>query len=398
MITFKSLGICEQLDRICKIIGYIKPTKIQAQTIPYALKKRDIIGYAQTGSGKTIAYLLPIIQQFIIKGDILSFLVVVPSRELAYQIAAHGEALGNFFGFKIAILVGGVKINFQKILIQLKPHIIISTPGRLIDHIEKNLSPILEKISIFVLDEADRLLNSDFKKELFVIISHLPKTKQSFLFSATMTDKIKILQKNNMKNPVKIKINEKYKPVGTLSQNYIFVPNRFKFCYFIYFCNEFNGSSTLCFVETQKSAEQITLLLKFLGFKAGCIHGGMKQNNRLETLFKFRIGEIKILIATDLAARGIDIPSVDLIINFDLPNFAKDYIHRVGRTARAGKSGRALNFVTQYDISLCQKIENLINEKFIEVKHKPEQILAIEKKVNDTIKKINSIFRLIKKN
>jgi ATP-dependent RNA helicase DDX47/RRP3 len=397
MLSFRKLGICEQLNRICQIIGYKKPTKIQAQSIPHALRKRDIIGFAQTGSGKTIAYLLPIIQQFIKQKSFFSFLIIVPSRELAFQIAAHSDALGNMFGLKIAILVGGIKLNSQKILIKMKPHIMICTPGRLIDHLEKNSCSILNKISIFVLDEADRLLHLDFKKELLIILSELPKNKQSFLFSATMTEKIQILQKNNMKNPVKIKINKKYKPVATLSQNYIFVPFKFKDYYLIYFCNEFSGSSILCFVETQKSAERLAILMKILGFKVGCIHGGMKQNNRLEVLFKFRIGELKILIATDLAARGLDIPSVDLIINFDLPNFAKDYIHRVGRTARAGKSGRAINFITQYDINLCQKIEHLIEEKFIEIKHKPAHILSITKKVNDVDKKINSIFRFIKK-
>ncbi|AFP65285.1 DEAD box protein (nucleomorph) [Chroomonas mesostigmatica CCMP1168] len=393
MVTFKDLGICEQLNRITVSLGYKKPTKIQIFTIPHALNKKDIIGYAQTGSGKTIAYLLPIVQNLIIRKSIFNSLIIVPARELAFQIASHFEAFGNIFGIRIAVVVGGINAGPQKALIFMNPHILISTPGRLVDHLAKTIKLKLDKISIFVLDEADRLLHLDFKKEFLIILSELSRTKQSFLFSATMTSKIEKLQKNFMKAPVKIEIHQKYKAVKTLIQNYIFIPRKFKEIYFVFLCNEFIGSSILAFVDTQKYAEKITLLVKLLGFKGGCIHGGLKQSKRFENLHKFKLGEIKLLIATDLAARGLDIPCVDLVINFDLPSFAKEYIHRVGRTARAGNSGRAINLITQYDVSSCQKIESLIGEKFIELKYNPKFVLEIEKTVLETKKKVDSFLR-----
>mmetsp|Transcript_39347 Transcript_39347/g.77066 ORF Transcript_39347/g.77066 Transcript_39347/m.77066 type:complete len:399 (+) Transcript_39347:67-1263(+) len=398
MISFQKLGISQELCRICKANNYFVPTKIQAKVIPYALNKRDIIGYAQTGSGKTIAYLLPIIQNLIKKKTTFFSVIMVPSRELAFQIASYSEALGNIFGIKIAVLVGGLENASQKALISLNPHILICTPGRLIEHLENLLKYQIKKISIFVLDEADRLLQLDFRKEFSIIFSELPKHKQSLFFSATMTSSFDKLQKNNMKNPIKIQINKKYKAVKTLEQNYIFVPYRLKDCYFIYLCNEFNGSSILAFVDTQKCAEKKTLLAKFLGFKAGCLHGGMNQNKRLEILQKFRFGKIKILIATDLASRGLDIFNVDLVINYDLPNFTKEYVHRVGRTARAGKSGRALNIISQYDIHLCQKIETLIGQKFILLNFKPEHVLLLEQTVNKMKQKVNLLMSSLKKN
>lgn len=392
MVSFQDLGISAQLNRICNFVGYKKATKIQARTIPAVLRKKDIIGYAQTGSGKTIAFVLPIIHNLILKKSIFHSLIIVPARELAFQIAAHCEVLGNIFGIRITVLTGGMNAGCQKTLIELNPHIIVCTPGRLIDHLGKTSQLQIRKISIFVLDEADRLLQLDFEKEFLIILSQLSKHKQCLLFSATMDSRIDKLRFDCMKNPLKIQINCKYKSVKTLFQNYIFVPQHFKEIYFVYVCNEFNGSSILTFVDTQKRAENIALLMKLVGFESACIHGGLKQNKRLEVLQKFKLGEIKILIATDLASRGLDIPCVDLVINFDFPSFTREYIHRVGRTARAGKSGRAVNLISQYDIFACQKTEALMGEKFIELKYKPEYVLAIQKAIRmakDKLKPFN---------
>lgn len=390
MVSFQDLGISAQLNRICSFVGYKKATKIQARTIPAVLRKKDIIGYAQTGSGKTIAFVLPIIHNLILKKSIFNSLIIVPARELAFQIASHCEVLGNIFGIRIAVLTGGMNAGCQKTLIEMNPHIIVCTPGRLIDHLGKTSQLQIRKISIFVLDEADRLLQLDFEKEFLIILSQLSKHKQCLLFSATMDSRIDKLRFGCMKNPLKIQINSKYKAVKTLFQNYIFVPQHFKEIYLVYICNEFNGSSILTFVDTQKCAENVALLMKLLGFESACIHGGLKQNKRLEVLQKFKLGEIKILIATDLASRGLDIPCVDLVINFDFPSFTREYIHRVGRTARAGKSGRAVNLISQYDIFACQKIEALMEEKFIELKYKPEYVLAIQKAIRMAKDKLKS--------
>mmetsp|Transcript_7848 Transcript_7848/g.19090 ORF Transcript_7848/g.19090 Transcript_7848/m.19090 type:complete len:399 (-) Transcript_7848:3344-4540(-) len=398
MLTFEKLGISKELCRICKANNFLVPTKIQAKVIPYALNGRDLIGYAQTGSGKTIAYLLPIIQKLVKKKSTFFSVIMVPSRELAFQIASYFEAFGNIFGIKIAVLVGGLENSSQKAMLSLNPHILICTPGRLIEHLEKLLRFKIKKVSIFVLDEADRLFQLDFKKEFSIIFSELPKNRQSLFFSATISSNLEKLQKISMKNPIKIQINKKYKAVKTLEQNYIFIPHKLKDCYFIYLCNEFNGSSVLVFVDTQKCAEKKTLLAKFLGFNVGCLHGGMNQNKRLEILQKFRLGKIKILIATDLASRGLDIPNVDLVINYDLPNLAKEYVHRIGRTARAGRSGRAVNIVTQYDIHLCQKIETLIQQKFILLNFKPDHVLNIESMVCKMKQKVNCLINSLQKN
>lgn len=396
-MRFTQLGIINQLARVCKANSFYVPTKIQAKVIPYALMGRDIIGYAQTGSGKTLAYILPIIQSLLIMKSRKLSIIIVPSRELGFQIGSQSEAFGNVFGIRIAVLVGGLETHFQKILMSLSPHVLICTPGRLVDHLGNFLKLEIKNTSILVLDEADRLLQLDFKKEFSIIFSKMPQSKQSLFFSATITSKTETLQKFTMKNPVKIEINRKYKAVETLRQNFVFIPFKLKDCYLAYICNDFNGSLILCFVDTQKCAEKKSFLLKYLGFKVGCLHGGFSQNKRLEILQKFRFGEIKILIATDLASRGLDIPNVDLVLNYDLPNFAKEYIHRVGRTARAGKSGRAINLVTQYDVNLCQKIETLIGEKFVQLKLKLEQIVKIEKKLTEIRSKVNLLFSLSKK-
>nr|UXY88388.1 DEAD box protein [Cryptomonas curvata] len=396
MITFRQLGVCEQICRICDSIGFKYATKIQAQTIPYALNNRDILGYAQTGSGKTLAFIIPILQDLLKHKSAFSCLTIVPARELAFQIASQFEILGNVFGIKIALLVGGMENISQISILNRSPHILICTPGRLVDHIGKTKSLSLKNVKNLVFDEADRLFQTDFDKEFLIILSSVPRSKQCFLFSATMTTKVEKLEQISMVNPIKIQVNKKYKIVVTLKQNYIFVPFRFKDCYLAYICNEFTNSSVIIFVDTQSCAEKTALLLKILNFKASCLHGKLDQSKRMEVLYKFKLGQIKILVATDLVSRGIDIPGIDLIVNYDIPLYTKDYIHRVGRTARAGKSGRVINLVTQYDVRSCQKIELLLGKKFDEYHCSAENVLSINKYVSVAKMKINSILQAMK--
>jgi|Transcript_87418 ATP-dependent RNA helicase DDX47/RRP3 len=362
MVKFKQLGVCIQLCRICEILGFKKATHIQSLTIPYALKGYDIIGYAQTGSGKTLAFVIPLLQNILINREEFSALIIVPSRELAFQIASQGEMLGGVLGIKFAVLTGGIDYVTQKAILKGKPNILISTPGRLVEHIGSSfIIPTKTKFS-FVVDEADKILQIDFDKELTFILSKLPKNKKNFLFSATKTLKINKIQSNWLKNPIRVSLNHNYKLVKNLSQSYCFIPHKYKETYLVYLCNEFYKSSIITFVDTQRCAEKLALLLKFLGFKASCIHGGMNQIRRLKILENFKNRKTQILIATDLASRGLDIPCTDIIINFDIPVYAKVYIHRVGRTARAGKSGRTVSLVTQYDIRSFQKIEKIIGQ------------------------------------
>nr|UXY87393.1 DEAD box protein [Cryptomonas sp.] len=397
MVTFRELGVCEQLCRVCDSMGFKRATKIQAQTIPHALNRKDIIGYAHTGSGKTLAFLIPILQDLLNYKHTFSCLVIVPARELAFQIASQCETLGSVFGIKIALLVGGVENSSQIAVLNKNPHVLTCTPGRLVDHLGKTRNLNLKNLKNLVIDEADRLFQSDFDKEFMIILSMLPKSKRCFLFSATMTTKIEKLERISMINPIRIQINKKYKLVATLIQNYIFAPFKFKDCYLAYLCNEFVGCSVIIFVDTQICAEKTALLLKILNFKASCLHGKLDQTRRVEILYKFRLSDIKILVATDLVSRGIDIPGVDLIINYDIPSYSKDYIHRVGRTARAGKSGRVINLITQYDIRSYQKIEFLLGEKFNEFQCDTEKVLSINKFVSIAKMKINSIIQTIKR-
>ncbi|EME28248.1 ATP-dependent RNA helicase [Galdieria sulphuraria] len=361
--TFEKLGVCKILCEECKNVNYQTPSKIQIQAIPYALRGRDIIGIAETGSGKTAAFVIPILQSLLDHNKPYFALVISPTRELAFQIKEHFELLGRSIALRVVVIVGGVDIVSQAAAFARKPHVIVATPGRLVDHLENTKGFSLQSIRFLVLDEADRLLSMDFEKELEKIIAALPKERQSFLFSATMTRKVQKLQRVSLTNPVKLQVSEKYATVETLIQNYLFIPAKYKDCFLVFLCQEWSGHPTIIFVDTQNSTLRLSLLLKNLGFGATAIHGGMLQTKRLEALSKFKQGKKTVLIATDLASRGLDIPSVDLIVNYDIPLHVKAYIHRVGRTSRAGRTGRAINLVTQYDIEAYQKVEQYIQKK-----------------------------------
>ena len=398
MVKFKKLGVCLQLCKICETLGYKKATRIQSMTIPYALKGYDIIGYAQTGSGKTLAFLIPLIQNVLIDKCSFSSLIIVPSRELAFQITTQGEILGGILGIKFAVLIGGVDFAIQAAVLKGKPNILISTPGRLIEHLGFSFFISSNIKFCFVIDEADKILQSDFEKDFGLILSKLPKNKKNFLFSATKTLKLNKIQNNWLKNPIRISLNQNFKLVKNLSQSYCFIPHKYKETYLVYLCNEFYMSSIITFVETQKCAEKLALLLKFLGFKASCIHGGLNQLRRLKILEAFKKKNNQILIATDLASRGLDIPNTDLVVNFDIPLYARIYIHRVGRTARAGKSGRTISLVSQYDIRSFQKIEKIIGKIEEKYQHNFDSVVNIHRIVIIEGERCSRILKNIRNN
>lgn len=370
-VTFASLGVCEELCDACSKMGYKSPTAIQEQAIPLALEGRDIIGLAQTGSGKTAAFAIPILQALLnesngsASGAVPSpfALVIAPTRELVFQIKEQFEALGNGIAARCIAIAGGVDSMAQAVALAKRPHIIVATPGRLIDHLENTKGFSLRSVKHLVLDEADRILTMDFEKELDAVIEALPFERRSHLFSATMTSKVRKLQRASLRDPAKVEVSDKYATVDTLVQHYLFIPEKHKDCYLTYLLNEFAGNSSIVFVDTQRHTQRLALMLRALGFPAICIHGGMSQPKRLSALTKFKAGERTILLATDVASRGLDIPRVDLVINFDIPNNGKDYVHRVGRTARAGRAGRALNLVSQYDLHNYREVEELIGKK-----------------------------------
>jgi ATP-dependent RNA helicase DDX47/RRP3 len=271
----------------------------------------------------------------------------------------------------------------QAVALAKFPHIIIATPGRLLDHLRDTKGFQLRHVRYLVLDEADRMLSMDFEQELHAILDELPNAnRQTMLFSATMTDQVQKLQRASLKDPVKIQVStSKFQTPKNLLQYYLFIPAKYKDCYLTYLVNEYAGQSILVFCATCNNVQRLGFMLRNLGFAALTLHGQMRQNQRLGALHKFSSGQRTILLCTDVASRGLDLPNVDVVINFDLPGHGKEYIHRVGRTARAGKSGKALAMVTQYDVEVYQRIEGLLGQKLPEYKLEEDTVLVLLERV-----------------
>ncbi|XP_003384552.1 PREDICTED: probable ATP-dependent RNA helicase DDX47 isoform X1 [Amphimedon queenslandica] len=380
-LTFSDIGITSVLCQSCEEMGWTTPTDIQREAIPVALEGRDVIGLAETGSGKTGAFSLPILQSLLDTPTRLFALVLTPTRELAFQISEQFEALGGRIGVKCAVVVGGVDMMTQALALAKKPHVVIATPGRLVDHLENTKGFSLRSVKYLVMDEADRILNMDFGEEVDKILKVLSRERRTYLYSATMTKKVQKLQRASLHNPIKVEVSTKYQTVDKLQQSYIFIPSKYKDCYLVSILNEFAGNSFMVFCSTCANTQRTAVMLRNLGLPAIPLYGKMAQMKRLGALSKFKSKSRSILIATDVASRGLDIPHVDVVINFDIPTHSKDYIHRVGRTARAGRSGRAITFVTQYDVELYQRIESLIGKKLPLFPTVEEEVLSLAERV-----------------
>ena len=334
--TFESLGVNDALCQAIKAVHWTYASRIQKETLPSALKGRDIIGLAETGSGKTGAFTIPILQSLLEnpqRGSIYA-VILAPTRELAFQIHEVVSALGSSIGANAVCIVGGVDQASQAIALARNPHIITATPGRLVDHLTNTKGFNLRKLKYLVMDEADRMLSMDFEQELNQILEIIPDSsegRRTMLFSATMTSKVQKLQRASLSDPVRIEVSTKFQTPKKLIQNYLFIPAKYKDVYLTYLINENAGKSILVFGATCNNVQRLALMLRNLGFPAVCLHGQMSQPKRLGALTKFKSGGRDILICTDVASRGLDIPSVDVVINFDLPGHGKDYIHRVGR-------------------------------------------------------------------
>jgi len=382
--SFKSLGACETLQEACDRLEWKTATRIQASVLPEAFEGRDIIGLAETGSGKTGAFCLPILQGLLrkpVKGT--AALILTPTRELAFQILQVVQGLGQAMGATAVCVVGGVDRTSQAIALGRNPHVVIATPGRLLDHLKDTKGFNLNKVRYLVLDEADRMLSMDFEEELHQILDNMPEQRQTLLFSATMTTQVAKLERASLKDPVKVQVSTKFQTPKQLLQSYLFIPAKYKDCYLTYLINEHAGQSILVFGATCNNVQRLALMLRNLGFPAVCLHGQMDQSKRLGALQKFSSGDRTILLCTDVASRGLDLPQVDLVINFDLPGHGKEYIHRVGRTARAGKSGRAIAMVTQYDVEVYQRLEALLGKKLDEWKTDEKTVLVLLERVSD---------------
>lgn len=383
--TFRELGVIEPLCEACDKLHFTKPTPIQAKAIPEALQGHDVIGLAQTGSGKTAAFSIPILQALWDNPRPFFACVLAPTRELSYQIAQQIEALGATIGARCATIVGGMDMMTQSIALSKRPHVIVATPGRLQDHLENTKGFSLRGLQYLVMDEADRLLDLDFGPIIDKLLQNIPKERRTMLFSATMTTKVAKLQRASLRSPVRVEIGTKYATVSTLHQYYLFMPFAHKDTYLTFLANEQAGQSIIVFTRTVHDAQRIAVMLRLLGFSAIPLHGQLSQTARLGALNKFKSGGRNIMVCTDVAARGLDIPAVDLVVNYDIPTHSKDYIHRVGRTARAGRQGRSVTLVTQYDVELLQRIETAINKKLDEFPdaRDREMVMLLSERVGD---------------
>merc|ERR1719181_2109924 len=372
--SFKELGVCEELVAACKALNWHTPTPIQAQAIPWALEGRDIIGLAETGSGKTATFAIPIIQNLLDAPQKFYAVVLAPTRELCVQIGQCFESVGASISLKTVTLVGGLDMVTQALKLAEKPHVVIASPGRLLDHLENTKGFHLRQLKYLVLDEADRLLSMDFEEAIDKLLQVIPRQRNTFLFSATMTSKVAKLQRASLNKPVKCEVSSKYAAPKTLVQNYAFIPWKYKNTWLGAIVQHYKVYSMIIFTETCQSAQKIAVYLRHLGLTSIALHGSMSQPQRLGALNGFRAGVKKVLVATDVASRGLDIPALDLVLNFDIPKNWKDYKHRVGRTARAGRTGRAITMVSQYDIEAFQRIEANLGHKLDEFKEVPEEV------------------------
>ncbi|KJH41436.1 DEAD/DEAH box helicase [Dictyocaulus viviparus] len=363
-------GVCEPLCEACERVNWGRPTKIQMAALPHALKGRDIIGLAETGSGKTGAFALPILQSLLELPQKLFALVLTPTRELAFQIGQQFEALGAGIGLVVAVIVGGIDMTTQALALAKRPHIIVATPGRLVDHLENTKGFNLRAIKFLVMDEADRILNMDFEMELDKILRVIPKERRTYLFSATMTKKVAKLERASLRNPVRVEVSTRYQTVEKLKQHYIFIPFKYKEAYLVYILNELAGNTFIVFCATCNSAMQIAVLLRQLGMQAVPLHGQMGQDKRLGALNRFISKQRNILVCTDVASRAQKVLIFLMLIWLSITMYHLIqriiYIEQVGRTARAGRAGLAITFVTQYDVEAYQKIEAHLGKKLTE--------------------------------
>ncbi|KAJ9649615.1 ribosomal RNA processing protein [Coniosporium tulheliwenetii] len=390
--SFQELGVVPELCDMCREQGYTHPTPIQAESIPVALEGRDIIGLAETGSGKTCAFALPVLQALLNeppKQQAYFGLVLAPTRELAFQISQQFKALGALIQVEVATIVGGMDMTAQAIALAKRPHVIVATPGRLLDHLENTKGFSLRNLRYLVMDEADRILDLDFGP----VMDKIPprENRHTYLFSATMSSKLDSLTRASLHNPVKISIStSSHQTVSTLLQYFIFIPHKHKDLYLVHLLNDFSGHPCIVFTRTVNETQRLAFLLRNLGFGAIPIHGQLSQNARLAALGKFKDRSRNVLIATDVAARGLDIQNVDLVVNYDLPSDSKTYVHRVGRTARAGKSGKAVSLVTQYDVEIWMyesppslRIENALGKKLEEYQVVKDEVMVLSESVGE---------------
>jgi ATP-dependent RNA helicase RhlE len=379
-MLFEQLGLIAPLLKALQKERYSVPTPIQAQAIPHALKGKDILGLAQTGTGKTAAFALPILQ-LLHKEQSRGYkhtraLILTPTRELAVQISESFQTYGRYTGLTQQVIFGGVSQHAQTIALRNGTDVLIATPGRLLDLMDQGYVH-LDHIEIFVLDEADRMLDMGFIHDVKKLIKALPVKKQTMLFSATMPEQISRLVASLQKNPVRVEVTPASSTVEKIEQFVYFIPRQRKQSLLVHLLNKKNIDRTLVFTRTKHGADKIANALKKASIHADAIHGNKSQAARQNALNNFKRGKLKVLVATDIAARGIDVDALEHVINFDLPDIAETYVHRIGRTGRAGANGVAISFCDgREEMGNLKSINKLIGLKIPAVAHPFENTMA----------------------
>ncbi len=390
-MPFEKFGLLDPLVKGILATGYTAPTEIQSQAIPAAIAGKDIIGCAKTGTGKTAAFVLPILNRLShekhTRNRVIRALIVTPTRELALQNERAIVRYGRFLQLRALAVYGGVNIKGQFSALRRGVDIVVATPGRLLDHMQRRTIE-LKNIEVFVLDEADRMFDMGFIKDVRRIIAALPEKRQTMLFSATIPPEVKALAEGIQKSPVMIQIGEQRSPIETVTQNIYFVQRERKIDLLLHLIRDKQMFSVLLFSRTKRGADRINRNLERAGVVSVAIHSGRTQAQRERAMDGFKRGKYQVMVATDIAARGIDITGISHVINYDVPAIPEDYIHRIGRTGRAEATGDAITFVSFEEHKQLGQIERFIGREFTPVDcpgftytrtRKPKQLLGLHR-------------------
>ena len=366
--SFADLGLASELLEAVKDAGYTSPTPIQAQAIPLALEGRDLIGLAQTGTGKTAGFTLPIIQR-LIEGNHdrpsaarrVRVLILTPTRELCIQVEESFRKYGKHTGLRVAPIFGGVGVEPQTKLLRKGVDVVVATPGRLLDHMERQ-NVVFDDLEVLVLDEADRMLDMGFAPQLNKIVAEVPRFRQTLLFSATMPAEVETLARNYLRKPIVVQVGRRSSAASTVTHAVYPVPRDRKTDLLAELLQKDGMDSVLIFSRTKHGADRVVRHLSGKGVTATAMHADKSQVERMRALEEFKSGKIRVLVATDIAQRGLDVSGISHVINYDVPQQPEDYVHRIGRTGRAAASGDAFTFMAPDEIAMVRSIERIIGE------------------------------------
>ena len=387
-MTFKDFQLSTEIIQALDKLGYSTPTDVQERVVPAALERRDLVVKSQTGSGKTAAFGIPICEMVEWEENKPQALILTPTRELADQVKEDITNIGRFKRIRAAAVYGKHPFNYQKEELKQKCHVVVGTPGRVFDHIEKG-TLVLDEVKWLVLDEADEMLNMGFIEQVESIINRVPKERMTMFFSATLPENVEKLGKNYLRNPKHIEIKSTVTLTDTIDHSLFIIEEKKKFGLLRDVTIVENPDSCILFCRTKDRVDELTLELEKLHYTCDKLHGGMMQEDRFAVMDEFKRGEFRYLVATDVAARGIDIESITHVINYDLPLENESYVHRVGRTGRAGKKGKAITFVTPNEDKFLTEIEDYIGFEIPRRKAPSRQ--SVTEAMEDFTKKLESL-------